>query len=92
MVFTLPQYWTNALYHLIFRYTFFLSISSSCRERNQFILVSTLLMVLEMFTGHFKHVAMDLLFISVLCKSTCPLFRIKPLVDKGGLFVNLLQR
>ena len=48
---------------------FFLSISSSCRERNQFILtVSTLLMVLEMFTGHFKHVAMDLLFISVFAR------------------------
>lgn len=69
MVFALPQYWTNALYHLIFRYIFFLSISSSCRERNQFILtVSTLLMALEMFTGHFKHVAMDLLFISVFAR------------------------
>lgn len=86
-----PQYWTNVLFHLIFRYIFFLSISSSCRERNQFILtVSTLLMVLEMSTGHFKHVAMDLLFIKCFCKITCPLFRIKPLVDKGGLFVNLL--
>ena len=34
MVFALPQYWTNALYHLSFRYyTFFLSISSLCRGR-----------------------------------------------------------
>lgn len=37
--------------------------------RNQFILpVSTLLMVFEMFTGHFNHVAMDLLFISVFAR------------------------
>lgn len=37
--------------------------------RNQFILpVSTLLMVFEMFIGHFNHVAMDLLFISVFAR------------------------
>lgn len=65
------QYWTNALYH---DFSFYFSVFSQSHLyavsgiSSFFQFLSTLLMVIEMFTGHFKYVAIDLLFISVFAR------------------------